>query len=256
MTNRMPQDPGADAPEESSSKRARIALADNPVAQASGSADAASGATPGSVVEVPGVASAASRTAARAQRTISKPSGSVAAAPGSAVVAPEASGAPPSKRQRVLKIMNSGDAQFQEEAEIDHWEQLVTMLKKAAKAGHIWSGDTSCSSTVHFWAVQVVAAMKSVKPQAAPAAAVETPGENLHLCQKLFPDFLLRTLYSQKCFKVLKRFCPIFEDLVQLGCAAPVELDKLKAFANQSTSDLTAPDLANFSSGDEQKQNK
>ena len=201
--------------------------------------------------------------------------GSAAAAPGA--VAAEVPAVPPSRRQRVLKLMNSGDQQFQEETEIDHWEELVTKLKKAAKAGNMWSADTSCSTTVHFWAVQVVAAVTVSTAALAPATAASAPGsvvtddsvgalaagtaarapvdfssnKNLDLCQKLFPEFLWKTLLSQKCFKVLKHFVPLFEDLVKLGCAAPVDVAKLKAFADQDTSCLKVPDLGNFSSGNQ-----
>ena len=251
-------EPEAERTEESSPMptrpvpRGRITWAD-PVLSPASAASA-----PGSAASAPGSAHLAPEAAVFARQAVPKAQGSVASAPVSAHHAPEGVAAPPSKRQRVLKLMNSGDLQLQEETDIDHWEELVTKLRKAAKAGHIWSGDTSCSSTVHFWAVQVVAAMKSANDSTAAAApgsaalasdsTASSPGINL--CLKLFPDFLLNTLYTQKCFKVLKHFIPIFEDLVKLGCAAPVELDKLKAFAEHSTHDLKAPVLADFSSGD------
>ena len=71
---------------------------------------------------------------------------------------------------------------------------------------------------------------------------------------KTFPEFLLKVLLSQKCFKVLKHFVPLFEDLLKLGCSAPVDVAKLKAFAEQDPSCLKVPDLSNFSSGNQKEE--
>lgn len=57
-------------------------------------------------------------------------------------------------------------------------------------------------------------------------------------------------LLAHKSFSSLKHFVRIFEDLVELGCAAPPELPCLKAFAELDPSALQSPGLEMISSGD------
>jgi hypothetical protein len=84
---------------------------------------------------------------------------------------------------------------------------------------------------------------------AAPAAFGPTADKTSLLCSH-FLTFLLKILYSAKCFEHLKHFIPIFQDMQDLGCSTPCNLAALAAFAkadpldtNLCTSTFAAEDL-------------
>lgn len=75
-----------------------------------------------------------------------------------------------------------------EEAEATSWEALLTKMKSAAKAGNFFSPDPACSSTVHFWAEQVVGALS----QAIAAQGQGQERKGVSTMAKVFPSFLLK----------------------------------------------------------------
>ena len=188
---------------------------------------------------------------------------SAASAPASAAEAPAQ---PPSKKQRVLKMMQSDDMHHAEDLEATSLEELISKIKKAAKSKQLHAPCLSSATTVHFWATQVVGALKastrtaaqapeSASPKAADPTAAKAPEPTaalapettaaqapvVHVAQpslaksslmlQHFPPFLLKVLYNSKGFEHLKDFVTIFRDLVTLGCVAPCNLDALEAFA-------------------------
>jgi hypothetical protein len=96
---------------------------------------------------------------------------------------PGSSTAPDSKRRRLLKTMGSDEATA-EEKEISSWEHLIAKVRSAARAGQLYNPDPSCSSTVHFWASQVVAALKTTQSNG--------QVKLVSAMAKTFPTFLLK----------------------------------------------------------------
>ena len=164
---------------------------------------------------------AARSSAAGAPASEARAPDSVPAAPASTA---SAGAEPTSKRQRVLKLMTSEEVAQPEEHEATVLEDLINKIKKAAKAKLMYSDESTCASTEHFRCTQVLAAM-SVAP--APASAASAPDGEDHktnLVKRHFLGFLLRLLYSARCYRDLKHFVPILEGLVAVGCCAPANI--------------------------------
>lgn len=68
---------------------------------------------------------------------------------------------PPSKKQRVLKMLVSEEHQPTEEVEAQTLEDLIQRIKRAAKGKLLYSEDAANSATVHFWCKQAVLAFKA-----------------------------------------------------------------------------------------------
>ena len=205
--------------------------------------------------------------------------------PASAAKAPEhlgaAVGEPASKKQRVLKMLQSEEAVVPpDEMEAATLEDLITKIKKAARAKQIYSPDLSNATTVHFWSSQVVGALKAsfdVHPDSAavspgasagaapgsPAAkapgasaasapgvpAASAPETKANLIKKHFAGFLLKLLYANKVYRDLHHFIPILEALVKYGCESPGDLSALKQFAQTNLGSIDAPEF-DMSKGD------
>ena len=169
------------------------------------------------------------------------PAGAAAGAPAGAAASEE----PGIKRQRILKILRSEEQQVDsEEAENVILEELIKKIKKAAAAKLLYSEDPQCASTVHFWSMQVLAAMKASQAvpdgsaAAAPDGSAAAAPEKAQLIKKHFAGFLLRLLYGARCYYHFKHFIPVFEGLASVGCVAPAAIGPLKVFA---TTDLEKP---------------
>jgi hypothetical protein len=67
---------------------------------------------------------------------------------------------PPGKKQRVLKMMQSDEQQHGEDTESASLEELVIKIKRAAKAGLLYAPPSASTATVHFWATQVLEAIR------------------------------------------------------------------------------------------------
>ena len=117
-------------------------------------AAASATATPGAAL-VPGIALASSGGAG--PRSALEDG---VAPPVSAGAAPEVVTGPPSKRQRVLKMLQSEEKEPVEEREAGNLEELMHRIKKAAKAKLLWAVDATNSATVHFWCGQAIAALR------------------------------------------------------------------------------------------------
>ena len=150
-----------------------------------------------------------------------------ASAPRALLAQPEG---PPSKKQRVLKILNSDDQQPTDELEAQTLEDLIVRIKKAAKAKMLYSEDKTNSATVHFWCLQAVMALKTSGDG---AAAGQTPAQ-MSIIKEHFPGYLLKVLYANRAFNCLKQFVQVLEDLVKCGCKAPCDLPSLRKFAEAS----------------------
>ena len=111
----------------------------------------------------------------------------------------------------------------QEEAEATSLEDLLQRIKKAAKAKLLYNSDPASTSTVHFWACQVVGAVR--------ASQKKDPTAKSQLLTEHVPHFLLKIVYGAKCFEHLAPFVKVFKDLVAVGCVAPCDLNRLEAFA-------------------------
>ena len=70
----------------------------------------------------------------------------------------------PTKRQRVLKLMQSDELQHTEGLEHHTMDDLIGRIKKAAKANMFYTAEKSLPTTVHLWALQMVAAIPVVAP--------------------------------------------------------------------------------------------
>lgn len=82
-----------------------------------------------------------------------------------------------------------------------HWEELVLKIKKAGKAGHMYSPDAASSTTVHFWALQVVGAVKAAQNarQLAGTAHNAPEDKKLNICLQMFPPFLMKVVSNLVC---------------------------------------------------------
>ena len=123
-------------------------------------------------------------------------------------------------------------------------EELVHRIKEAAKAQQIYQPACVGAISVHFWASQVVGALRAVS--ATPDASVPAPeistGRKVHaILAQTFTAFLLKILYGAKCWTNLKYFVPIFQDLKALGCSVPCNVVALQKFAE---ADLTQTEIA------------
>lgn len=161
---------------------------------------------------------------------------------------------PSSKRQRALNMMKSDDGtQAPEEAEAAVLEDLINKLKKAARAKLFYSEDTSCATIVHFWCSQVVAAMQAESAAAAPASsAADAPGASVKmtLIRQHFPLYLIKLLYSNKCYSVFRHFVPLLAGLTQVGCEVPANVTALKTFAGVDLDSPTSVDLSSLTAAD------
>lgn len=93
-------------------------------------------------------------------------------------------------RPRLLLILSRQELS-PEEAEAVSWEQLIAKIKASAKSGQFYSSDKACSTTVHFWCVQVVGALKGAQAKQVEGSAAQP---NLSTMARLFPEFLLRAI--------------------------------------------------------------
>lgn len=82
---------------------------------------------------------------------------------------------PPSKKQRVLKLLVSEEHLPSEEVEAQTLEDLIQRIKKAAKSKLLYSEDPANSATVHFWCKQAVLAFKALGHQRAGLALADNP---------------------------------------------------------------------------------
>ena len=114
----------------------------------------------------------------------------------------------------------------QEEAEATSLEDLLQRIKKAAKAKLLYNSDPASTSTVHFWACQVVGAVR--------ASQKKDPTAKSQLLTEHFPHFLFKIILGAKCFEHLGPFVKVFKDLVVVGCVAPCDLDRLGAVAGEN----------------------
>ena len=108
---------------------------------------------------------------------------------------------PPTKKQRVLKLLHSEEQASAEDREAMSVEDLLGRIKRAAKMNLMCTPRSAGSSSVYFWASQVVAALRSgggravvdatgrasaagapveQAAQAAVAAALALPGDEVH----------------------------------------------------------------------------
>jgi hypothetical protein len=67
---------------------------------------------------------------------------------------------PPTKKQRVLKMMQSDEQQPGEDTESASLEELIIKIKRAAKAGMLYAPPSASTATVHCWATQVLEAIR------------------------------------------------------------------------------------------------
>jgi len=82
---------------------------------------------------------------------------------------------PPSKKQRVLKLMQRDEQQPGEDIESASLEELIINIKRAAKAGMLYAAPSASTATVHFWATQVLEAIRSSLGKAKAKAAPHSP---------------------------------------------------------------------------------
>jgi len=148
------------------------------------------------------------------------------------------------KKQRVLKMMQSDEHMGSEEVEATTVEQLVQRVKQAARANKIYQPASVGATSVHFWAAQVVGSLRAVAgvPPADPSMPGSNPiigptrdisaGPKSHsMLANHFPGFLLKILYAAKCWKDLKHFVPTLRDLKILGAPVPCDIEALQKFA-------------------------
>ena len=170
----------------------------------------------------------------------------VAPASTAAAVAPaaadvSAAGPPPTKKQRVLKMMNSEDTSVAptEELEAATLEHFVKKIRRCFEERKLYSEDPSSPSNMHFWVRQVVGALRSSESKGIQQG--ESKGNSL--LRKQFLVFLFRELCKVPCFSVLKHIVPLCKDLVKYGCETPCRIETLERFANlpvdQPSADLT-----------------
>ena len=113
-----------------------------------------------------------------------------------------------------------------EEAEKISAEDLIIRIKKAANAKLLYNSDPVSTATVHFWACQVVGAVKASQMQNSTAKS--------QLLTEQFPHFLFKIILGAKCFEHLGPFVKVFKGLVAVGCVAPCDLDRLEVFAGEN----------------------
>ena len=82
---------------------------------------------------------------------------------------------PPSKKQRVLKLMQSDEQQPVEDIESASLEELIIKIKRAATAGMLYAPPSASTATVHVWATQVLEAIRSSLGKAKAKAAPHSP---------------------------------------------------------------------------------
>ena len=82
---------------------------------------------------------------------------------------------PPSKKQRVLKMMQSDEQQHGEDTESASLEELIIKIKRAAKAGMLYAPPSASTATVHFWATQVLEAIRCSLGKAKDKPAPNSP---------------------------------------------------------------------------------
>ena len=93
--------------------------------------------------------------------TGSSSSGTVSVGPVDQANPGRAAEGPPSKKQRVLKMLISEEHHPVEEVEAQNLEDLIHRIKKAAKGKLLYSEDAANSATVHFWCKQAVLALQA-----------------------------------------------------------------------------------------------
>ena len=153
-------------------------------------------------------------------------------------------------------MMHSEEAAARdEEAEATTLESLLNKVKEAVKAKLFWSADPVAANTVHFWASQVAGALKDAQcseadQQQEQPPQQEQPKSRASLVKSHFPTFLLKILYSNRCYVDLKHFVPVFKQLVDLGCGAPCNLTALENFAGASVITKSQEAASAFTDGD------
>ena len=146
-------------------------------------------------------------------------------------------GGPPTKKQRVLKLLQSEEKEPVEEREAGHLEELMNRIKKAAKAKLLYCEDATNSATVHFWCLQAISVLKA--DTSADAGKVTPSMVKQHL-----PVLILKVLYSNHSYTCLKHFVKIFDDLKAVGASEPVDLASLKKIAEADLLGGTVPEVA------------
>jgi hypothetical protein len=115
------------------------------------------------------------------------------------------------KKQRVLKLMQSDEQMAAEDLEATTVEELVRRIKEAPKSQLIYQPACVGGTSIHFWASQVVGALRAVSatPDASvPAPEISTGRKVCAILAQNFPAFLLKILYAAKCWTNLKHFVP------------------------------------------------
>ena len=145
---------------------------------------------------------------------------------------------PPTKKQRILKLLQSEEKEPVEEREAGHLEELMNRIKKAAKAKLLYCEDATNSATVHFWRLQAISALKAEKsPHDADKV---TPS----MVKQHLPQLILKVIYTNQSYSCLTHFVKVFEDLKQLGSPEPVDLASLKQFAEADLLGGAVPEVA------------
>lgn len=167
---------------------------------------------------------------------------------------------PVTKKARVLKMLVSEEANDAEDQEASTLETLLQKINAAAMADAIYSDDKANADTVHFWSMQALDSLKQSAstegigngtPQGTADGQLDSqPRTRRSMFKEHFAKFLLKKLYSLKCFNQLKHFMPIFDELKKVGCQMPANLNGLKTFASNDTNDPAAASAHDFTDGD------
>jgi hypothetical protein len=209
---------------------------------------------------IPGpVPTAATLAAASAAET------AVAVATAAAEAATAAAVQPPTKKQRLLKLLRSEKQASADDREAECVEDILSRIKRAAKANVISTPSSEETSSVHFWSRQVVGALRSAGGEtaatpsvtaapaleggvdhgtlAAPVAAAPAScsltsiSKQYSMLKEHFAFFLLQTLYECPCWNQIQPFIGIFKDLASLGCVVPCDLNAFVTFATAVPAD-------------------